>query len=74
MSTKITIKKKEEKFTYTQTDESLSLYFPVRNVNLKAIDVLFTPDFLKINVSTIKYFAVVDFILPIDNENARNRV
>lgn len=75
MSTKkVIIRKKEEKFQWSQTDEALTLYFPVRNVALKSVDVLYTPEFIKINVSTIKYFALVDFAYLIDNENTKNRV
>jgi hypothetical protein len=43
-------------------------------VSLKSVDVLYTPDFIKINVPTIKYFAVVDFANEVDYENPRNKV
>lgn len=74
MTTKVIIKKKEDKFQWSQTDESLSIYFPVKNVSMKAIDVLFTAEFLKINVPTIKFFAVIDFAFAIDYENPKNRI
>jgi len=41
---------------------------------MKSVDVLFTQDFLKVNVPPIKFIAVVDFAYPIDYENPRNRV
>jgi len=41
---------------------------------LKNVDVLYTPEFIKINVTTIKYFAIVDFAHLIDNENISNKV
>jgi len=74
MSTKIIIKRKEDKFQWTQTDEAITLYFPVRNVMLKNVDVLYTPEFIKINVTSIKYIAIVDFAHLIDNENISNKV
>jgi hypothetical protein len=74
MTTKVIIKRKEDKFQWSQTEDSLSIYFPVRNVALKSIDVLYTPDFIKINVPTIKYFAVVDFAHEVDYENPKNKV
>ena len=74
-TTKVIIKKKEDKFQWSQTEDSITLTFPsVKNVNMKSIDVLFTPDFLKINVTSIKFIAVVDFAWPIDYENPRNRI
>ena len=41
---------------------------------MKHIDVLYTDEFLKVNASSIKYFAVIDFFKPIDYENPKNRV
>lgn len=75
MSTKVIIKKKEDKFQWSQTDEAITLYFPgVKNVSLKNVDVLYTPEFIKINATSIKYIAIIDFAHPIDHENPKNRI
>lgn len=73
--TKVIIKKQGDRYNWSQTDDSLTLFFlTVKNVSLKAVDVLYTEDFVKVNVSTIKFFAVIDFPHPIDYQNPRNRI
>lgn len=52
---KVIIKRQEDKFQWSQTEETLTVYLPVRNVLLKNIDVLITRDFLKVNAPSIKY-------------------
>lgn len=47
---KVLIKKQEEKFQWSQTEESLTISFPIKNVLLKNIDILYTDNFLKVNV------------------------
>ena len=71
---KVTIKQAEDKYSWIQTDETLTISFPIKNVLLKNIDILYTDSFLKVNASSIKYFAIIDFPYPIDYENPRNRV
>lgn len=46
----------------------------MRNVLLKNVDVLFTSQFIKVNVPSIKYFAVIDFANEIDSDSQKNRV
>ena len=74
MTTKVIIKRNEDKFQWSQTDEAITLTFPLRNVLLKNIDVLQTSTFIKVNSPSIKYIAVVDFMHPIDYENPKNRI
>ncbi len=83
MSTKITIKKNEEKYEWSQTEDSILLSFPLKNVTLKNVDVLYTPHFIKINAPSVKYLAIVDFpdqagvetsSGSIDADNPRNRI
>jgi hypothetical protein len=71
---KVIIKKQEDKYQWSQTDESISIYFPVKNVLLKNIDVVFTAHFLKVNVTSIKFIAVIDFPYEIDYENPKNKI
>jgi hypothetical protein len=73
MVTKITRKESLAKYTWTQTKESLTLSFPIKNVALKNIDVMIADLVLKVNVPSIRFFAVIDFPLAIDFEAARNR-
>ena len=74
MSTKVYIRKNEDKFSWTQTEESLTISFPIKNILLKSIDILYTDLFIKVNVPTIKYICIIDFPFAIDYENSRNRV
>jgi hypothetical protein len=55
MASKVIIKRQEEKFQWSQTEETLTIYLPLKNVQLKNVDVLITSDFLKVNASTIRY-------------------
>lgn len=73
-SKKVTIKRQEDKYTWSQTDDSVTIHFPIKNVSLKNIDVLYTDIFLKINAASIKYFTVIDFPCEVDYENSRNRI
>ena len=71
---KVIIKRQEDRFQWSQTDESLTIYLPVKNVLLKNIDVLITSDFLKVNAPSIRYVEVIDFAYPIDYEHLSNKV
>lgn len=73
-SKKVTYKQNEEKFTWTQTEESLTISFPVKNVLLKNVDILYTDSFVKVNVPSLKYVCIIDFPHLIDYENPKNRV
>ena len=41
---------------------------------LKNIDILYTDNFVKVNVPSIKYISIIDFPHAIDYENPKNRV
>lgn len=66
---KTTFKKSESGFKWSQTDESLTISLPVRNVLRKDIDVLFAAYVLKVNVPAIRYIKIIDFPFPIDFAN-----
>ena len=75
MSTKkVIIKKQEDKFQWSQTNESLTIYLPIKNVLLKNIDVLITSTFLKVNAPSIHYICVIDFAQSIDHEHPQTKV
>ena len=63
----------QDKYTWTQTKESLTFSFPIRQVALKNIDILIADLVLKVNVPSIRFFAAIDFPFPIDFESTRNR-
>jgi CS domain len=71
---KVVIKRQEDKFQWSQTEESLTFYLPLKNVLMKNIDVLITKDFLKVNASSIRYICVIDFAYPIDYEHPSTKV
>jgi hypothetical protein len=71
---KVIIKRQEDKFQWSQTDEALNVYLPLKNVLLKNIDVLITRDFLKVNAPSIRYVQVIDFAQPIDYEHPSTKV
>lgn len=74
-STKITIKPHEQKYQWSQTEESITISFLLKNVPLKNIDVLYTPEFIKINAPSVKYITYVDFPgAGVDSDNPRNRI
>ena len=53
---KTTIKKSTAgTYSWSQTDESLTISLPVKNVLRKDIDVLFAELVLKVNVPAIRY-------------------
>ena len=71
---KVIIKRQEDKFQWSQTEDSLTIYLPLKNVLMKNIDVLISRDFLKVNASTIRYICVIDFAHPIDYEHPSTKV
>mgnify|MGYP001280754538 CR=1 FL=1 len=71
---KTTFKKSEAGYRWSQTDESLTISLPVRNVNRKDVDVLYAELVLKVNVSKIRYVQVIDFPFPIDFASPQNRI
>jgi hypothetical protein len=74
MSRKVIIKRQEDKFQWSQTEESLTFYLPLKNVSLKNIDVLITRDFIKVNASSIRYICVIDLLTNIDYEHPSTKV
>ena len=74
MSRKVIIKRQEDKFQWSQTEESLTFYLPVKNVSLKNIDVLITRDFIKVNATSIRYICVIDLAQTIDYEHQQTKV
>ena len=73
-TSKIIIREGNDKYKWSQTDESISIHLPIKNVLLKQIDILYTDYLLKVNATSIKYFAAIDFAHEIDFMNAKNRV
>ena len=67
---KVIIKRQEDKFQWSQTEDSLTIYLPIKNVLLKNIDVMVTKDFLKVNAPSIRYITVIDFAHPVNFEHA----
>jgi len=74
MSRKVVIKKQEDKFQWSQTEDSLTFYLPLKNVLLKNIDVLITRDFIKVNAPSIRYICVIDLASTIDYEHPSSKV
>ena len=71
---KVIIKRQEDKFQWSQTEDSLTIFLPLKNVLMKNIDVLITKDFIKVNASSIRYICVIDFANPIDHEHPATKV
>ncbi len=74
MSRKVVIKRQEDKFQWSQTEDSLTFYLPLKNVLLKNIDVLLTRDFIKVNAPSIRYICVIDLASTIDYEHPSTKV
>jgi hypothetical protein len=71
--TKVIIKRGEDKYQWSQTDESIVIYLPIKNVTLKNIDVFYSDLVLKVNCQSIKYIAILDFLHPIDYLSSKNK-
>ena len=71
---KVTVKDGQNKVQFSQTDEAISIFLPMKNVLLKQITILYTDLCLKVNVHTTKYVAIIDFLHPVDFESPKNRV
>lgn len=71
---KTTIKKSQAGFSWSQTDDSLSITLPVKGVTRKEVDVLFAEYVLKVNVPSQRYIQIIDFPFPIDFASSENRV
>ena len=71
---KTTIKKSQAGFSWSQTDDSLSITLPVKGVTRKEVDVLFAEYVLKVNVPSQRYIQIIDFPFPIDFASTENRV
>ena len=71
---KVTIKEGQDKVQFSQTDEAISIFLPMKNVLLKQISLLYTDLCLKVNVKTTKYVALIDFLHEIDFKSPKNRV
>ena len=71
---KTTIKKSQQAFNWSQTDESLTISFPVRGVNRKDVDVLYAELVLKVNVKSQRYVQIIDLPFPVDFASRQNRV
>ncbi len=74
MSGKVTIKPSEGKYTWSQTNEAITISLPVRNVLLKNIEVVYTDLVLKVNVRSLNYIQVIDFPFEVEFENPLNKV
>ena len=70
---KVKITPGESKYQWTQTDESITVRLPMKNVLMKSIDVFISDLLLKISAQTIKYFAAVDFLHEVDYRNNKNK-
>ena len=69
---KTTIHKSEDRYKWSQTEDSLTISFPVRNVQLKQIDVVYAEYVLKVNAP--RFVQVIDFPFSIDFANPLNKV
>lgn len=69
MSAKVYVKPSAGKYKWTQSAESLSVNFPVFNVLMKQIEVVFTDICIKVNVPKINYVQVIDFPKEVDWES-----
>ena len=73
-TSKVIIKDGLKKYEWTQTDESVCVYIPIKNVLLKNIDIFYTECMLKINATSIKFINIIDFTHQVDYEHPKNRV
>ena len=70
----VIIRPGQSKYKWTQTDESIMVYIPIKNVLLKNVDIFYTEALLKVNATSIKFIAIIDFAHDIDYSHPKNRV
>lgn len=71
---KTTITKSQAGYSWSQTDDSLTISLPVKNVTRKEVDVIFAEYVLKVNAPKQKYVQIIDFPFPIDYTSNQNNV
>jgi len=71
---KVTIKKSDGKYNWSQSADALTISLNIRNVSMKNIDVVYTDLVLKVNVASIRFFCAIDFPHEIDFTNPANKV
>ena len=74
MTTQVKVVNGASAYTWTQTNESITISFSVRNVLMKNIDFAICDNYVKINISSDKYFQSVDLAHEIRFEDPKNRV
>ena len=70
---KVTIKKDEGRYEWSQTDESIVVQIPIKNVLLKQINLFFGDYLLKVSATSIKFFSAIDLLHEIDPRSSKNR-
>jgi hypothetical protein len=71
---KVTIKQGINKYEWSQTDETISIYIQIKNVLMKNVDVFISDVLLKVNAQVIKYFLAIDFLHEVDHKSGKNKV
>ena len=70
---KVIIRPGQSKYQWTQTDESIIVNIPLKGVQMKNVDVFYTECMLKVNATSIKFVAIIDFAHDIDYNHPKNR-
>ena len=70
---KVTIKKGEAKFQWSQTAENVVVSIPIKNVTMKNINIFYSDLCLKVTAQTIKFFTIIDFAHEVDYLHQKNR-
>ena len=74
MSAKVTTMPSAGKYKWSQTNESITIQLPVKNVLLKHCEVVYSDLCMKANVRSINYVQVIDFPHEIDFDSPLNKV
>ena len=70
---KVSIKESERTYEWSQTDETIAIYLPIKNVLMKNIEIFCSDLLLKITAQSIKYFVAIDFMHEIDHKSIKNK-
>lgn len=71
---KVIIKQGTNKYEWSQTDETVSIYISIKNVLMKNVDVFIGDVLLKVNAQVIKFFLAIDFLHEVDHKSGKNKV
>ena len=61
------------KYTWSQSEEAISIQVPLRNVLMKHVDIFYSDLLVKVSAQQVKFFLALDLMHEIEHRHAKNR-